>query len=76
MEKLLSEKGHLQTIELDYKRYVGAQIGIHNPEGDRTGVVSHLKNKEFIYIVSAKPLSPGRLDELQHRAGEPLGTRL
>lgn len=56
MEKLLSEKGHLQTIELDYKRYVGAQIGIHNPEGDRTGVVSHLRNKEYIYIVTAKPL--------------------
>ena len=52
MEALLSPKGHLQTIICDYKRYVGAQIGIHNPQGKRVGEVSHLKNKEFIFVVT------------------------
>ncbi|MFZ0407053.1 MAG: DNA adenine methylase [Cyanobium sp.] len=57
MEQLLAQKGHLQTIELDYKRYVGAQIGIHNPKGHRTGVISHVRNKEYIYVVSAQPVN-------------------
>ena len=71
MENLLSRKGHLETIEMDYKRYIGAQIGIYNPDGDRTGSISHLKNKEYIYIVSANPLDPARRDQLQTQASEP-----
>lgn len=34
----------------DYKRYVGAQIGIHNPRGERVGRVSHLRNTEYLYV--------------------------
>jgi len=64
MEQLLSQKGYLHTIEMDYKRYVGAQIGIHNPAGARTGVISHLRNKEYIYLVSARPLS--QISEVVH----------
>jgi len=45
------------TIESDYKRYVGAQIGIHNPQGEKVGQVSHLRNKEFLYVVTrAEPV--------------------
>jgi len=40
------------TIENDFKRYVGAKIGIHNPRGERVGRVGHLTNKEFVYVVS------------------------
>lgn len=40
------------TLSHDYKRYVGAQIGIHNLKGEKVGEVSHLKNKEFIFVVS------------------------
>ncbi|MCX5947105.1 MAG: DNA adenine methylase [Cyanobacteria bacterium] len=64
MEQLLAQKGHLQTIELDYKRYIGAQIGIHNPNGERIGVVSHVMNKEYIYLVSAQPLNLAETEQL------------
>ncbi len=40
------------VIENDFKRYVGAQIGIYNPQGEKVGKVSHLRNKEFLYVVS------------------------
>ncbi|MBI1191373.1 MAG: DNA methyltransferase [Tepidisphaera sp.] len=40
------------THEHAFKRYVGAQIGIHNPRGERVGQVSHLTNKEFIYVAA------------------------
>lgn len=45
------------TIENDFKRYVGAQIGIYNPSGDKVGKVSHLKNKEYLYVVSREDVA-------------------
>jgi adenine-specific DNA-methyltransferase len=50
--ELLSEKGHVGFVAVDFKRYVGAQIGIHNPRGEKVGRVSHLRNKEFLFAVS------------------------
>ena len=52
LEALLREKGHVAVVDVDYKRYVGAQIGIFNPEGRRVGKVSHLRNREFLYVVA------------------------
>lgn len=40
------------TIENDFKRYVGAQIGIHNLQGEKVGKVSHLRNKEYVYVAA------------------------
>jgi adenine-specific DNA-methyltransferase len=55
MEQLLSTRGQVQIIEHDYKRYVGAQIGIYNPSGEKVGRISHLRNKEYLYIVEYDP---------------------
>lgn len=52
MEALLSQKGRVSVQTIDYKRYVGAQIGIYNPKGKMVGEVSHLRNKEYLYIVT------------------------
>jgi len=41
-------------LAFDSKRYVGAQIGIHNPKGDRVGEVSHLRNLEYIVIAGSR----------------------
>jgi adenine-specific DNA-methyltransferase len=54
MEGILSTRGPVQVITKDYKRYVGAQIGIHNPQGKKVGQVSHLRNKEYLYVVEVK----------------------
>jgi len=51
---LLAHRGEVFLIEQPYPRYVGARIGIHNPEGQRVGEVSHLQNKEFLFVVPAK----------------------
>ena len=52
MEEMLATRGEVLVIEKDFKRYVGAQIGIYNPSGEKVGAVSHLRNKEFLYIVT------------------------
>jgi adenine-specific DNA-methyltransferase len=53
METLLASRGSVRVLAHDYKRYVGAQIGIHNPAGKVVGEISHLRNTEYLYVVSA-----------------------
>lgn len=50
-EAILSTRGQVTVHERDYKRYVGAQIGIYNPSGQKVGTVSHLRNTEFLFVV-------------------------
>ena len=52
MIEILSSRGDVFVFEQEYKRYVGAQIGIHNPQGTKVGEISHLDNKEYIFLVS------------------------
>jgi len=54
MVDLLREKGHVGVVAIDFKRYVGAQIGIHDPSGRKVGRVSHLRNKEYFFVVSER----------------------
>lgn len=49
--RLLEEvRGEVATVPVAFKRYVGAQIGIHNPQGKKVGTVSHLTNREFLFL--------------------------
>jgi len=52
METMLSARGRVHVIEKDFKRYVGAQIGIYNPQGQKVGKVSHLENHEYLFVVT------------------------
>ena len=52
---MLAQRGEVHTIELDYKRYVGATIGIHDRSGRKVGSVSHTRNKELLFVVDADP---------------------
>ena len=50
MESMLAVRGPVRVIENEYKRYVGAQIGIYNPQGEKVGKVGHLRNTEYLFI--------------------------
>jgi adenine-specific DNA-methyltransferase len=54
MESLIVESmgpgTRVRVHDVAHRRYVGAQIGIHNPAGDKVGVVSHLVNREFFFV--------------------------
>jgi adenine-specific DNA-methyltransferase len=54
IESMCRKRGDVSVIEHDYKRYVGAQIGIYNPSGEKVGKVSHLRNVEYLFVVSAR----------------------
>ncbi|MBI2408658.1 MAG: DNA adenine methylase [Gemmatimonadetes bacterium] len=54
LEARLAERGAVATIERPYKRYVGAQIGIYSPRGERVGEVSHVRNREYIFVCGSE----------------------
>jgi adenine-specific DNA-methyltransferase len=56
LRDMLGSKGVPIVLAVDSKRYVGAQIGVHDPAGRRVGTVSHLRNTE--YVIVAGDLSP------------------
>ena len=73
MEAQLSALGRVFVVARDFKRYVGAQIGIHNPRGELVGEVSHLRNQEFIYLVATPELErrvPDAVARLERLAAE------
>ena len=49
MIDILSCRGDVFVFEKEYKRYVGAQIGIHNPQGNRVGEAVTWKTRNIFY---------------------------
>ena len=48
----LRDAGHARVdlLAFDSKRYIGAQIGIHNPAGQKVGTVTHTRNTEYVFV--------------------------
>jgi len=55
--RLFGGRAHVATVASDYRRYVGAQIGIHNPRGEKVGTVSHLRNTEYLFVAADRPVA-------------------
>jgi adenine-specific DNA-methyltransferase len=52
MMRSLRDAGHedVRMLAFDSKRYVGAQIGIFNPSGEKVGTVARLRNVEYLFV--------------------------
>jgi adenine-specific DNA-methyltransferase len=50
MRELLEQRGHVASLSVDAPRYVGARIGIHDPSGRKVGTVSHVRNREVVFV--------------------------
>jgi adenine-specific DNA-methyltransferase len=48
--EMCRSRGAVEVLAFDSKRYVGAQIGIHNRAGGVVGAVSHLRNTEYLVV--------------------------
>jgi len=48
-------RGAVEVLAFDSKRYVGAQIGIHNLEGEKVGQVGRTRNTEFLIVAGPAP---------------------
>ena len=54
LERMCAHHEYVESLAFDSKRYVGAQIGIYNPSGDKVGKVSHLRNLEYVIVAGSK----------------------
>ena len=56
-EELISiceTRGHVAVIDVDFKRYVGSQIGVYDKSGKRVGVPGVRRNLEHVVIAGDK----------------------
>lgn len=49
---LLESRGEVHVRAVEYPRYVGARIGIFDPQGRKVGRPGRLKNRELLFVVS------------------------
>jgi adenine-specific DNA-methyltransferase len=48
--EMCSARGPVTVLAFDSRRYVGATIGIHNPAGEKVGIISHTRNTEYVLV--------------------------
>lgn len=53
-------KGRVEIIDVDFKRYVGSQIGIYNKAGERVGTPGVKRNLEHVVIAG----DPARVERM------------
>ena len=54
LREMLSRFPHVEALAFDSRRYVGAQIGVFNPAGERVGDVSHVRNLEYLIVAGPR----------------------
>ncbi|WP_453977494.1 DNA adenine methylase [Brevundimonas sp. Marseille-Q4549] len=57
LEAMLAARGHVQVVAIGHPRYVGARIGIHNPKGEKVGQVGRLRNVEYLFVATERPVT-------------------
>lgn len=51
---MCSAQGEVVALAFDSKRYVGAQIGIHDPRGNKVGTVGRTRNLEYVVVAGPR----------------------
>jgi len=51
---MCSPRGAVEVLSFDQARYVGARIGIHDPQGNKVGTVSHVRNREYVVVAGER----------------------
>jgi adenine-specific DNA-methyltransferase len=60
LEAMCAVRGaDVRVLGFDSRRYVGALIGIHDPNGKKVGKVSHTRNVEYVVLAGASDLLEG-----------------
>ncbi|MEY2421232.1 MAG: adenine-specific DNA-methyltransferase [Acidimicrobiaceae bacterium] len=49
-------RGHVEVLGFDSRRYVGAQIGVFNPKGERVGEPTRMRNVEYLVLCGERAL--------------------
>lgn len=61
----------VDAVATPHARYVGAKIGIYNPQGVKVGSVGRLTNTEMVYVVTPREPAAGPVDIAAELALQP-----
>lgn len=51
---ICSTKGHVELIDIDFRRYIGSTIGVYNKKGEKVGTPAHKRNLEHLVIAGPR----------------------
>ena len=52
--EMCQARGHVEIMDVDFKRYIGSQIGVYNKAGERVGNPGATRNTEHVLIAGDK----------------------
>lgn len=52
--EMCQARGHVEIMDVDFKRYIGSQIGVYNKAGERVGTPGATRNTEHVLIAGEK----------------------
>ncbi|MEY3015621.1 MAG: hypothetical protein RIT45_4356 [Pseudomonadota bacterium] len=55
----LQRRGHVTVLSRGHERYIGHQIGVYNPQGERVGSPGKARNIEYVFVVTPEPFRGG-----------------
>lgn len=51
---MLAGRGEVREVAIVHPRYVGHQIGVYNPKGERVGTPGPARNREHLFVVECR----------------------
>ena len=58
-------RGHVEVVDVDFKRYVGSQIGVYNKKGQKVGTPGAKRNVEYLVIAGDKATVKKMVDSVK-----------
>ncbi len=70
----LRTAGHedVRVVGFDSRRYVGAKIGVFNPQGEKVGRAGHLRNTEYVFVAGPRELVGAAVTAAEAFGGVPV----
>ena len=65
LESICARKGRVEILDFDFKRYIGAHIGVYNKSGQKVGEPTHSRNIEHIVLAGPPKIVQRMIDSLQ-----------
>lgn len=62
---MCEKRGHVEVVDVDFKRYVGSQIGVYNKQGQKVGTPGAKRNVEHIIIAGDKATVKKMVDSVK-----------
>jgi adenine-specific DNA-methyltransferase len=62
---MCEKRGHVEVVDVDFKRYVGSQIGVYNKKGQKVGTPGAKRNVEHIIVAGDKATVKKMVDSIK-----------